>query len=113
MKQLTDLLIQRTWWRYSPRHGDLFNDLYHGFNLCEGAFWVALSCLVLRRYWIHRNSQLEIVYSILFLTFGITDFVESSALTSWLIWLKVMNLVPLFLVRRTIIRRYYRESKLY
>ncbi|MGB7326965.1 MAG: hypothetical protein WBD31_18970 [Rubripirellula sp.] len=110
---MIDRLVLRTWWRYAPDSNDAFNELYHWFNLAEGAVWFVLSGLVLRRYWMHRNSRLEIVYSLLFLAFGVTDFLESSALTSWLIWLKIFNVLPLFVVRRIVIRRYYLGSTLY
>ncbi|TWU47808.1 hypothetical protein [Rubripirellula reticaptiva] len=113
MTDLIDLLVQRTWWRYPPSGNNLFNELYHWFNIAEGTVWFVLSWLVIRRYWMHRNSRLEIAYSILFLAFGVTDFLESYALTSWLIWLKIFNVLQLFVVRRIVIRRYYCGSTLY
>ena len=45
-----------------------------------------------------------------FLTFGITDVREAWVQQSWLIWLKLLNLIILLSIRRVVIRRYYPGS---
>ena len=60
-----------------------------------------------------RRSPLEIGYALAFVTFGLTDFREAYALDSWLIWLKLVNLLVLLRFRGLVIRRFYPESKLY
>ena len=68
---------------------------------------------MIRRFSTHRSSRSEIGYAIAFLTFAITDFVEAWGQSSWLIWLKLLNLIVLFQLRRTIMARHYPEAKLY
>ncbi len=74
---------------------------------------MACTWLVLRRFLTHRKSRSEISYAVAFLTFAITDFVEAWEQSSWLIWLKLLNLIVLFQLRRTIMSRYYPTAKLY
>jgi hypothetical protein len=74
---------------------------------------VILSALVLARYIRYRRSKIEVIYSAAFFTFGLTDFREAYALQSWLIWLKLANLLLLVKLRSTVIRRYYPTNKLY
>ena len=69
--------------------------------------WIAASSLR------HRRSRLELAYALAFLTFGLTDLREAFALQSWLIWVKLMNLLVLFGLRRIVIQRYYPTSRLY
>ncbi|WP_422924912.1 hypothetical protein [Singulisphaera sp. PoT] len=113
MMNVVDLLVLRSWWRYDPKTASWVEAVYHGFNLFEGATWVVLACLVLRRSLIHHRSKLEYAYSLVFLAFGFSDFRESTALDSWLIWLKLVNLILLMKLRDVVIRRYYPTSRLY
>jgi hypothetical protein len=110
---MADYLLFRTWWAYGTGNPSWFEATLHAFNLFEGSVWVILSGLVLRRFLRHRHSAIEVVYALAFFTFGLTDFREAYALQSWLIWLKAANLLDLFWLRAIVIRRYYRESKLY
>jgi hypothetical protein len=112
-KQFFDLLLIRTWWTYGSGNPDWFEIPYHFFNLLEGTIWMILSGLVLARYIRYRHSAIEVVYSAAFFTFGLTDFREAYALQSWLIWLKLANLLLLVKLRSTVIRRYYSTNKLY
>jgi hypothetical protein len=48
-----------------------------------------------------------------FLTFGLTDFREAYELASWLVWIKLLNLIALYLLRRIVMKRYYPASKLF
>ncbi len=113
LKQFGDYLLLRTWWTYPARNPSWLEIPYHAFNLFEGTVWVILSGLVLRRYLTHRHSPVEIAYALAFFTFGLTDFREAYVLQSWLIWLKAGNLVVLLWLRSLVIKRYYRDSKLY
>jgi hypothetical protein len=107
------IIFVRTWWRYTPEDGQWFTVLYHWFNIAECCAWVVCSGLVLRRFLCHRKSPSEIYYAIAFLTFAVTDFAEAWSQSSWLIWLKLLNLIVLFQLRRKIMSRYYPTAKLY
>jgi hypothetical protein len=113
LPEWVDVLFLRTWWRYRPDETPWVAVPYHAFNLFEGTAWVVLSILVLRRYRVSRRSPVEVAYSLAFFTFGLTDFREAYALDSWLIWVKLLNLIVLFRLRSVVIRRFYPGSKLY
>lgn len=61
----------------------------------------------------HRRSSLEVWYALAFFAFGLADFREAYALSSWLVWLKLANLVALAKLRATVIRGYYPGHTLY
>jgi hypothetical protein len=69
--------------------------------------------LVLRRYLVFRRSAHEIAYSAAFFTFGLTDFREAYVLESWLVWLKLVNLLLLIWLRSIAIRRWYPGGRWY
>lgn len=108
-----DLLFLKNWWRYRPGVDPWVYAPYHAFNLFEGAVWGVLGGLVLARYVRERRSRLEVAYAVVFLTFGLTDFREAYALDSWLVWIKLVNLIVLFWLRASVIRRFYPDSRLY
>ena len=108
-----DVLFLRSWWRYQPGITTWVEFPYPAFNLFEGCVWVVLAFLVAGRYWKYRRSRMEVVYALAFFTFGLTDFREAYALDSWLIWIKLVNLIALFRLRSLIIRQFYPGSKLY
>ncbi len=110
---LLDILWKRTWWQYGPGDRSGFSTAYLAFNLAEGASWLVFAALVLHRRRQGRRSALELWYALAFFTFGLTDFREAYALTSWLIWLKLANLIVLARLRAEVIRRSYPTSKLY
>ncbi len=112
-RQLLDLLITHTWW--TPGAGEIawVDRSYQAFNLFEAAAWLVLALLVLTRHLRNRRSRLELLYALAFLTFALTDLREAFALQSWLIWAKLANLLLLFGLRQTVIRRYYPASRLY
>jgi hypothetical protein len=109
---LVDWLFWHTWWTW---HTDksVFGLVYHGFNLLEAATWISLGVLVLIRYCRHRKSPIEVAYAAAFLAFGLTDVREAWALQSWLIWLKLFNLLVLLWLRARVIRDHYPFSRLY
>ena len=113
VSETLEIIFIRTWWQYTPDDVQWFTAIYHWFNLAEGCAWVVCSWLVFRRFLIHRKSRSEICYAVAFLTFAITDFVEAWEQSSWLIWLKLVNLIVLIQLRRTIMSRYYPTAKLY
>jgi hypothetical protein len=113
LQRLADLLWFRVWWRYPDPLDPWFSPPYHVFNLFEGACWLVFAGLVFRRYRTFRHSSLEIPYALAFFSFGLTDFREAYVLESWLVWVKLVNLLVLIGLRRIVIRRWYPESRLY
>jgi len=113
LSQLADILWFRVWWSYPQPTDPWFSIPYHLFNLFEGVCWVCFAGLVLRRYLKFRHSRIEIVYSLAFFSFGLTDFREAYVLESWLVWIKLANLIALVVLRSIVMRRYYPESKLF
>ena len=113
MIETLEILFTRVWWTWDSRDDQWFSHLYHGFNLLEGAVWLVLAGLVLRRYLKHRNSLLEICYSVAFLTFAASDFREAWQQSSWLIWLKLMNLLALLWIRGKALRQWYPGATVY
>lgn len=112
-RQWLQILFLQEWWRYNPRDTPWVFVPYHLFNLAEGAAWLVFAGLVLRRYATAQNSPWEIVYAAGFVTFGLTDFLEAYALHSWLLWLKLVNLIALLVLRHQVRTRYYPTSRLY
>ena len=110
---MVDFLIFRTWWSYRPGEIPWVYAPYHVFNLFEGCAWLAFAGAVFLRYVKNRKSIFELWYSLAFLTFGLTDFKEAYALSSWLIWLKLANLFLIVRLRSRLIRDYYPSSKLF
>jgi hypothetical protein len=102
-----------TWWRYRPGDPSAFSLPYHVFNLFEGGAWVLFSILVLIRCVRKSRSRLELGYALAFFTFGLTDFREAYVLSSWLVWVKLVNLIWLAWLRNQVIRRFYPENRLY
>jgi hypothetical protein len=105
--------LARSWWHYSPTTPDGFAKIYHWFNLAEGFAWCLIALLVLLRFIKRRNSRLEVLYALAFVAFGLSDFLESRELATWLILAKGVNLAVLFGLRSYLLRRYYPESKTY
>ena len=97
------------WWSYAPPAA-WPADLYHTFNLLEGAAWLAFAALVLRRHLVHRRTALEPAYALAFLTFGLTDFREAYVLQTWLLAFKGVNLLALARLRPRVMR-YYPEAR--
>lgn len=108
-----DLLLFRVWWRYDPGDTPSVYIPYHAFNLFEGCAWIVFAVLVLRRCLRHARSRLELAYAVAFFTFGLTDFREAYVLSSWLVWVKLANLIVLLKLRFEVIRRFYPGSTLY
>lgn len=111
---MADLLrdwLATTWWRYGADQESWFSALYHWGNLAEGLAWCLLACLVVRRFSRHRHSPLELVYAAAFVSFGVSDFREAFCLQTWLILAKGANLLLLLGLRRTLLLKFYPESR--
>ncbi|XAM00899.1 hypothetical protein OT109_05835 [Phycisphaeraceae bacterium D3-23] len=116
MDTVLDILWTRTWWAFAGAEDPIHAWVYRGINLVEGVFWLGFALLVcLRRAKqpAGQRSRIEIVYALAFVVFALTDFREAVALQSWLIWLKLVNLIVLLVLRHRVIRSLYPESKLY
>ena len=110
------ILFYETWWSWNRPAGEPYTWMEiagRGFNVVEAAAWFIFAALVLRRGLKHRNSNVEFAYAIAFVLFGISDVIETWYLTSWLLWWKGINLVVLFSLRRSIMKRYYPDAKVY
>jgi hypothetical protein len=110
---LADFLWFRVWWKYPNPTDPWFSIPHHVFNLFEGGCWVIFAGLVLWRFGRFRRSRGEILYAVAFFTFGLTDFREAHVLQSWLVWVKLLNLIALVWLRSIAIRRWYPGSRLY
>ena len=86
-------LTNDVWWSWNPADRSILSCCYHWFNVAEGSIWFVFVGLVYRRYLNRRRFWLEAVYSELFLTFGVTDICEPWQLSTWLICLKLINLL--------------------
>lgn len=113
MTPFQEMLFTRVWWKYDRQDEQWFSGIYHWFNLFEGMTWLVLAVIVLLRYLKHRHSPLEILYGALFLTFAATDFCEAWEQSSWLIWLKLFNLLTLLWVRHAVMKCWYPSAKVY
>lgn len=114
MPDLLDWLWLHTWWSYAGSEDPLHAAVYRGINIVEGLFWVGFCVAVLVRHARHPNRQpIEWAYAAAFLCFGLTDFREAIALQSWLIWVKLINLIVLLWLRKRVIKTLYPDSKLY
>lgn len=106
-------LVWRCWWRWPGADYSTFDLLYRSLNLIEGAFWLTLAGLVVRRSLRGAGAPVEAAYAGAFALFGVSDFVEAWALCSWLIGFKALNLAALLWLRRLVLRRYYPASRTY
>lgn len=112
VNELLDIVFVRTWWSYSDGTNPAFSKPYHWFNLFEGWVWILCGLAVFLRYLRNRHSELEVNYAVAFVLFGLTDFREAYAQSSWLLWLKLFNLIALSYLRHLVITRYYPRCKL-
>jgi hypothetical protein len=108
-----DALFVHNWWTWRAADDSWTSRAYHWFNLAEGCVWLALAVLVLLRFRRFRRSPLECLYAAAFFTFGLSDFREAWSLDSWLIWLKLVNLVALLWLRQIVLHRWYPASRTY
>lgn len=111
---LSDWLWLHTWWSYAASEDPLHANVYRGINLIEGLFWVGFFAAVLARHVRNKDRRpIELAYAFAFLCFGLTDFREAIALQSWLIWVKLINLIILIGLRKRVMNSLYPEAKVY
>lgn len=116
MPDLFEWLWLHTWWSYAGSEDPLHAEVYRWINLIEGLFWVGFAAAVLIRRAKQpraKRSGIEFAYAAAFLLFAMTDFREAVALQTWLIWLKLVNLIALWWLRKRVMRDYYPDSKLF
>lgn len=116
MAEWVDWLWFHTWWSYAGSEDPLHANLYRGINLVEGLFWVGFAAAVLRRRARQpkeKRGRIELAYALAFLVFGLTDFREAVALQSWLVWVKLVNLIVLLWLRRRVMTTLYPGSRVF
>jgi hypothetical protein len=113
MYRICEILFLTTWWTYDPSDQSAHSIFVHWFNLFEGTAWLIFAALVFRRHLKFRRNRIEVVYALTFVAFGLTDFREAYFVESWLLWLKLAILFALFCLRRSVMRRFYPESRVY
>jgi 4-amino-4-deoxy-L-arabinose transferase-like glycosyltransferase len=84
---------------------------YFGFNSIEAIAWFIFAAYVLSRWVKHRKSNVEILYSLSFLLFGITDILELDKLPVWLLLVKGVILVSILLARHHLLKNHYPDAK--
>ncbi|MEM6507376.1 MAG: hypothetical protein AAF711_18220 [Planctomycetota bacterium] len=116
MAEVIDWLWFHTWWE-SPAEGlSSLEKLYRFLNLVEGLVWMNffVSVLVRRaRQPAEQRTLIEFAYAFAFLCFALTDFQETVALTSWLVWAKLINLIALLWLRKRVMTTLYPEARVY
>ncbi|HEY2251536.1 MAG TPA: hypothetical protein VGH74_10770 [Planctomycetaceae bacterium] len=113
MNRVCEILFLTTWWVYDQADQSAHSIFVHWFNLFEGCAWIVFAALVMRRYLRFRRGRIEVVYAVAFVLFGLTDFREAYSVQSWLLWLKLAILVWLFCLRRSVMRKFYPDSRVY
>jgi hypothetical protein len=113
VSHVIELLWWHTWWSWSPETATAYSTAYHWFNLLEGVAWITIAILVVLRFARQRQSSWELWYAFAFFAFGLTDFREAWFQQSWLLWIKLANLLALWRLRNLVMRRFYPESRVY
>ena len=88
-----------------------FEIFYFGFNALEAVAWFTFATIVLVRWSHFRKSWLELMYSLLFVLFGISDVIEIFIYPLWLLIAKAAILVSLLLARRHLVQNHYSGRK--
>jgi hypothetical protein len=85
---------------------------YKTVNFCEGNAWILFGILVLNRC--RKNPAFyEILYSLSFIIFGVSDYIEINHYPIWLGSWKVINVWILLYFRSLTIRTKYPQAKVY
>ena len=113
MSSMNESIFARTWWTYDSAADDWFTHLYHWFNLLEGCIWLGIAILVMVRFLRHRRTSLEVVYALAFCAFALTDFREAWEQSTWLIGIKLLNLILLFRLRQWTMSKHYPAARIY
>lgn len=116
MNDAIRILFFETWWSWSRNSNEphTWTDIAcRSFNVIEAVAWFVFAGLVLHRWNRRRQSSLELWYALAFVLFGVSDVIETWSLTSWLLWWKAVNLLALFALRRTIMRRFHPQARVF
>jgi hypothetical protein len=116
MPDFARILFWQTWWSWSRADNEPYTWIdiaCRDFNFVEAACWFLFAAFVLLRWQKYRRSSLELGYALAFVLFGVSDLIEAWFLTSWLLWWKAINLVALYLLRRSVMRRFYPDAKVF
>lgn len=109
-----EFLWWHEWWRFDSEGPTSDLIWQFGFNLFEGVCWFVFASMVIRRYRRMRKSKLlEWSYAASFAFFGVSDFIQAYRLTSWLLIWKIVNLIVLLILRRSVMKNHYPGSKLF
>jgi len=73
---------------------------------------VGVAIWVMRRHWRKEGGAWDYVYALLFVIFGITDFIESQVVPLWLIASKGLIFGGILIVRWIVVRQYYPGAKM-
>jgi hypothetical protein len=79
---------------------------YVGFNAFEATVWVALGLFVAVRFLRNRRSGYEVLYSLSFFAFGISDVMEIYRTTLGLVAAKGILLISILACRRIVLGFY-------
>lgn len=116
MPDLVDWLWLHTWWSFDQAEDPLYAWAYRCINLIEALCWLGFAAAVLIRRARQPAAQrgtIELAYALAFFTFALTDVREAVALQSWLVWVKLVNLVVLLVIRRRVMKTLYPQSRLF
>lgn len=83
-----------------------FYDVYEWFNAFEAVFWFGFCLFVAVRFVMHRKTYYEILYSLSFLVFGISDVMEVNHTTLGLLIGKGIILTSLIACRKVVLNFY-------
>jgi hypothetical protein len=79
---------------------------YTGFNAIEALAWFFFCLFVAVRFTIHRKTGYEILYSLSFLAFGISDVMEIHQTTVGLLLAKGIILISILACRKVVLKSY-------
>jgi hypothetical protein len=83
-----------------------WNVFYVIFNYIEAVFWFGIALYVLFRYIKNRKTWYELLYTLSFFVFGVTDLIEVWGMTLGVLLLKGVCLLAIFQGRKLVIEKY-------
>ena len=99
------ILLTEPWWIYDADTVRFWGRIYRAFNLLEGIIWIAVAGVVFRRYIVWQTSSWDLLYGLLFVAFGLSDFREAQVESAALVAVKAMILAGLIYVRSRLTTR--------
>ncbi len=111
MNRILEILFTETWWTYDPRDLSAHSIFTHWFNLFEAVrAWCVFAALAPQVLKVLPQFDRSRSWGVPFVVFGLTDFREAYCLQSWLLWLKLIILVALFL-KKAVDAEFYPEEQ--